>query len=394
MNILFVLYHDFTANSAGHVRSLANELVLLGHDCCVAVPDNKESVSSLGSVLFRSSEFHEVWETGFGFSNDRGPDIVHAWTPREVVRKFCERLREQFTCRLFIHMEDNEWHLVRCAFGQPFETLALLERQALDTLVPDSLAHPHRAMEFLKAADGVTVIIDRLRDILPPVRSTMELWPSADEELFQVSSIQSLKRSLIGVPENSTVIVYTGNVHGANAHEMRSLYLAVAILNREGFPVTLVRAGRDYCAFLGPDETWARQNSIELGCVPHSRIPSLLALADVLVQPGRSDNFNDFRFPSKLPEFLSAGRPVILPDANIARYMIHRQHGFILKNSNAVAIADAVREVMSNRELYRQLSDGALEFFRTRLSWSSSARKLNEFYLSAEPLLSIAHCAA
>jgi hypothetical protein len=56
----------------------------------------------------------------------------------------------------------------------------------------------------------------------------------------------------------------------------------------------------------------------------------LLALADLLVQPGKPDAFNDYRFPSKLPEFLSVGRPVILPDTNIAKHMVHRRHGFVV----------------------------------------------------------------
>jgi len=394
VNILFVLYHDFTANSAGHVRSLANELVKLGNDCCVAVPSNKASVSSLGNVLFRPLEFEEAFATGFGFLNGRGPDVVHAWTPREGVRRFCDRVREGSACRLFVHMEDNEWHLVRCAFGQSFETLALLDEDEMDRRLPDSLAHPHRAMEFLKAADGVTVIIDRLREILPPVRATLELWPSADEELFTRQANHPFERSMLGIAKNSTVVVYTGNVHGANGHDVRSLYLAIAILNREGFPATLVRTGRDFVSFLGPEETWARQHSIELGLVDRAQLPSLLAMADVLVQPGKSDTFNDYRFPSKLPEFFSAGRPVILPNTNVAVYMTAGRHGFILPESNAVAIADAIREIMSDPELYQRLAAGALEFFRERFNWADSARKLNEFYASAEPSLKAAHCAA
>lgn len=380
MNILFVLYHDFTANSAGHVRPLANELVKLGHDCSVAVPSNKASVSSLGTVLFSPLEFDEVFETGFAFSDGRGPDIVHAWTPREGVRKFCDRVREASEYRLFIHMEDNEWHLVKCAFGQPFERLAAMDRDELDNLLPDSLSHPQRAMEFLKAASGVTVIIDRLRDILPPVQATLELWPSADEELFTPRASHPFERNMLGVAKNSTVVVYTGNVHHANSHEVRSLYVAIAVLNREGFPATLIRTGRDFVPFLGPDEGWARQHSIELGLVPRTQLPVLLAMADVLVQPGNSDDFNDYRFPSKLPEFLSAGRPVILPNANIGRYMTPGKHGFVLSESNAVAIANAIRAIMSDTELYQRLATGAVEFFKARLSWTASATKLLNFY--------------
>ena len=56
---------------------------------------------------------------------------------------------------------------------------------------------------------------------------------------------------------------------------------------------------------------------IELGAVGWREIPGYLALADAFVQPGAADDFNRYRLPSKLPEFLAMGRPVVLPDCNI-----------------------------------------------------------------------------
>jgi glycosyltransferase involved in cell wall biosynthesis len=382
VNILFVLYYDFTVNSAGHVRCLANELTQLGNDCCVAVPDGMSSPHPAGRVRFRLVEYDDVLRRDFCFADGRGPDIIHAWTPREIVRRFCDRVRQLYRCRLFVHMEDNEWHILSCALGQPFEELAFLDTEELDKRVSVFWSHPHRAMRFLQEADGVTVIIDRLRELLPPVKSVLELWPSADRELFHPQPRLELERQALGIAKNSTVLVYTGNVHAANAHEVRSLYLAVAILNREGHAATLVRSGADHHPFLGSDEGWGRRYSIELGPVRHTEIPRLLGLADVLVQPGKPDAFNDYRFPSKLPEFLSVGRPVILPDTNIARHMTHRKHGFIVPDLHAVAIADAVREIMSDQTLYRTLSSGAVEFFKRRLSWAKSGRLLLDFYLS------------
>jgi glycosyltransferase involved in cell wall biosynthesis len=380
VNILFVLYRDFSANSSGQVRCLANELVQLGNDCCVAVPDGSSSIHPAGRVRFRPLTYKEALSPDFLFADGRGPDLIHAWTPREIVRRVCDRLREIHQCRLFVQMEDNEWHILSCVLGQSFEQLSLLETADLDRMVPDWLSHPHRASQFLEEADGVTVIIDPLRELLPATRSVLELWPSADQELFRPQSKCDVKRRDLGIPKNSTVLVYTGNVHAANAQEVRSLYLAVAILNREGHAATLVRAGTDYHAFLGPEERWARRYSIELGPVLHTEVPDLLALADVLVQPGKPGAFNDYRFPSKLPEFLSVGRPVVLPNTNIGRHMTHRVNGFILDDVNAVAIAAAVREIMSDSVLYRTLSTGAVQFFEQHLSWASSARLLERFY--------------
>jgi glycosyltransferase involved in cell wall biosynthesis len=382
-NVLFVLYHDFTANSATYVHAISEELSALGYECQIAVPQNKESVASLGACAAKAIDFTDAETCGVVYSDGRGPDIIHAWTPREVVRRFCEAMRARYASHLFVHLEDNELHILSRNIGKPVSEILALSSSELEKLASLSFSYPHLANEFLSSAAGVTVIIDKLKEFVPPGPAIMELWPSASSSLFKPQSQRTSSRSLYGIPDNSTVLVYTGNTHGANAGEMRSLYLAVAILNREGHSTTLVRAGRDYCPFLGPDESWARRHSIELGTVCHRDVPSLLALADVLVQPGRPGEFNDYRFPSKLPEFLSIGRPVVLPQSNIARYMRHGEDGFIVADLNAVAIADAVRTIMGNRHLYNRLAAGAIRFFNSHLQWAASAQKLSDFYQSA-----------
>ena len=380
MNIVFALYNDFNCNSASHVHNFANELTKLGHDCVVAVPANKKTIVNLGTARYKAVEFDEAIRDDFPFSNGRGPDLLHAWTPREVVRPFCQIMQQRFGCRLFIHMEDNEWHLVACALGIPWERLVMTSDEELEAVMQPHLSHPRRGFEFLSSADGISIIIDPLRELVPHGIPLLEIWPSAEKNLFRPLPKLEHARSLLKIPKNSAVIAYTGNVHLANAHEMRSLYLAVAILNREGQPTTLVRAGRDFYPFLGPGEHWARRYSIELGLVPHKDVPAVLALADILVQPGRSDAFNDYRFPSKLPEFLSAGRPVVLPKTNLARHMIDGKHAFILSDASALSIVDAVRQILADPQLRERLARGALQFFDQHLSWTRSAEKLSDFY--------------
>src|SRR5205823_4875162 len=84
----------------------------------------------------------------------------------------------------------------------------------------------------------------------------------------------------------------------------------------------LVRAGRDYYPFLGTDGQWARKYSVELGYVKHTEIGRVLSLADFLIQPGTADQFNEYRLPSKLPEFFAMGRPVVLPRTNVGRFAV------------------------------------------------------------------------
>ena len=379
-NVLFVHHKDFTTGSATQVFGLANSLNKLGCDCLVAVPNNKHTLSALGEAHFRAVEFEEVRKQGLSFRDGRGPDIVHGWTPREIVRRFCRLLRNQHSFLQFVHLENNEWSNTAKTLGRQLGELQTMAISDLDCLIPADLSHPQRAATFLEEADGITLVIEPLRELAPASVPAIELWPSADPNLFFPRTIDTALRSKYRIALNSTVLGYAGDTHPANANEVRSLYLAVAILNREGHPTTLVRAGRDTCPFLGPDDSWARLHAVELGYLPHKQIPDVLGLADILVQPGAPNDCNDYRFPTKVPEYLALGRPVVLPATSIALHMRHLQDAYIVPKLDALAIVDAVRTITADVALYRQLASGARAFLDKRLSRNASSRSLFDFY--------------
>jgi glycosyltransferase involved in cell wall biosynthesis len=380
LNVLFVHHQDFTAGSGAQVFALANQLEKLGCDCVVTVPNNKQTVRALGEAHFRAIEFEELRKQGLRFRDGRGPDVVHAWTPREIVRRFCLELKRQYSFAQFVHLDDNECYITAKMLGRKVAELQTMPVSDLDQLIPANLSHPNRAATFLQEASGITLMIDRLRELAPASVPAIELWPSVDSDLFSSRPIDTALRSKYRIALNSTVLAYAGDVHATNADEVRSLYLAVAILNREGHPTTLVRAGRDTCPFLGPDDSWARLHSIDLGYVPHNQIPEVLSLADILVQPGAPSEFNDYRFPRKVPEYLAIGRPVVLPRTNIGLNMHHLRDAYVLPKLDALAIVDAVRVISADAVLYKQLASGARAFSDQRLSWSASARSLFDFY--------------
>jgi len=106
-----------------------------------------------------------------------------------------------------------------------------------------------------------------------------------------------------------------------------------------------------------------------------------MALADIFVQPGVPDAFNDYRFPSKLPEFFTLGRPVVLPRTNLGTRLRHGIDAYVLDRADAAGITAAVTELRRDRALYDRLSSGALAFAATHFSWPRSAEALAKFYL-------------
>ena len=255
--------------------------------------------------------------------------------------------------------------------------------------VPEFLADPTDMQHLLLGSIGVTVLVDRLFEFKPDWLPGLEIWPAAEDNLFRAEVADRELRDSLGIGPSAAVIVYHGNVHPANIKEVRSLYLAVGALARENVDIVLVRLGQD-------SVPGSMSNLMEFECPvisvpfqPRERLPRYLALADLFVQPGRLDDFNAYRFPSKLPEFFAMGRPVILPATNIGLAVEDGQDAILVRRGDALELADKIKSVISNRDLSVKLSKGARAFYERMFSWRKTAEKLQGFYeeLNVQPFL-------
>jgi glycosyltransferase involved in cell wall biosynthesis len=381
-NILYILHGSFAANSALHVAGLANELSSMGHNCRVAITHDPATLTQLSSPRF-TAVLHEDIVHGVSFDDGRGPDIIHAWTTRECVRLLSEKLRAGGEARLIVHLEDNERAILETALGRSLGEILQLTETELDKLISPTLTHPRLGPAFLSHADGVTLITERLADFAPAGIPQLVFSPAADSRFFYPRSKPKEFRQLWDRRPGETVLFYHGNSHAANAAEMRELYLAVVLLNETGIPVTLIRTGIDTVDFLGDLAAACAPHVVPLGLIGgQHHLPDLMALADMFVQPGAPDAFNDYRFPSKLPEFFSIGRPVILPRTNLGLLLRHGIDAYILERADAAGIARAVSELRNDSALAERLSLGAAEYSRKHFSWRRSAEALANFYTS------------
>ena len=80
------------------------------------------------------------------------------------------------------------------------------------------------------------MIVDRLLEFRPDGVPAEVVWPAYEPELFTDDPPDRELRRRLGIADDESVLVYAGNAHASNAAEMRSLYLAVAAVNRDGPP--------------------------------------------------------------------------------------------------------------------------------------------------------------
>jgi glycosyltransferase involved in cell wall biosynthesis len=377
MNILFILHNAIDSNSGYHIQGIAKELTLLGHDCIVTAPHGRLEGENFRIIHY--TNLFELIAKGSLFRDRRQADIVHVWTPRQVVKYIYERLACYCTPTLVIHLEDNEESIARSFLGDEAYNAAI--SASSEDHYPRHLTHPNSLTSFLGKAMGITVLVDKLRDFVPQGITSATISPAADERIFN-HEVQTIGvRAKFKIPDNKVIIVYNGNTNPATEPEIRELYRAVHLLNESGIPAVLVRSGEHKTFSDSEFRSYESRYSINLGFLEDRyEIGKLLALADVLVQPGQDNSFNKYRFPSKIPEFFAVGRPVVLPRVNIGIKTRHLTDAYVLDKADATAIRDAVKAIIEDPDLAKSLSKGARAFYEANFSWEKTARQIEEFY--------------
>ena len=390
LNIVFINYGSFANNSAGHIVGFANALAERGHNVIMCANGDPRKVADYGVARFRCVSRAALMakpETLRDLVGERAggaSTLIHCWTTRENVRLAATAAIGRLGCPYFIHLEDNEELVTRSLLGITAAQAARMSSGDWDGRVPSMLSHPSRARAFISGAAGVTIIVDALRTLVPENLAVHLLEPGMDATMLNSGLDQGDRIALcqeIGVPSGARIIVYTGNIHAANAGEMLCLYEAIHLLNRRGTKVHLIRTGADY----HPHHRYefarlSRQHVTHLGVVDRSRLMEILKLADVFVQPGTADEFNDYRLPSKLPDFLAAGRPLILPATNLGLRLRDGIDALLLHRGDATEIADRVAEVLRDDDLAVRLGRNARRFAMENFDWQRSAAGLDRFY--------------
>jgi glycosyltransferase involved in cell wall biosynthesis len=373
VNVAIVNHHDFRSNSGIHVFNLANRLAGLGIEVTAYVPGDPATVTDLGDADFDVKATTDV--------STSHVDLVHAWTPRYEVRSLAVALSERHSVPYIVHLEDNEDVVATHEAGLSPAQLRQLSDGQLNELIrnlPED--SPYRYQAFLEAAGGVTAVIERLLEFAPQNTPTVVVWPAYEPDLFRPANADMSLRHELGVENDEQIVVYAGNTHPANAEEVRALYLAVGLVNERGRRLRFIRLGVDDPGFLSTVASEALRYEVRVPYVPRPAIPRYFALANVLVQPGRPNAFNDYRFPSKVPEFLAMGKPVILPATNIGLELKEGDEAMLLRRGDPLELAHVIGKVLGDPDLQQRLGSGARRFAETRLSWDRGAEAVASLY--------------
>lgn len=381
MNILFVLYGDLTSNSANPLALYAREFARHGHSCTVAIPENLESAREHAKPAFRPVLYSDALSKPDAlFADGRPADVIHAWTPRENVRHFVTSYMAKRPTPLVVYLEDHESWIACRALGLDEKALLQQTEQSIVARLPGALSHPFRYDRFIGMADVAVVIQEKLKVVVPPWVRCETVMPGVDLAFFSPRAANGALRQRYGVAENEHIIVYPGGVNGFTRPGIETLCQAVGLINRLGYACKLLRTGPFALDFIDKLPQEARDSVLDLGVIPRGDLPDLLALADVFVQPGKIDPFEDLRLPGKLPEILAMGRPVVTPDVNIAHLFRDGVDAVLTRTGTAEEIAAKCIELFSDPPRALRMGQAGRRFAEKNFDIAVQASRMEAAY--------------
>jgi len=170
-------------------------------------------------------------------------------------------------------------------------------------------------------ADGVLTISEPVQDLfvgrgLSPAKAAV-LMNAADESRFA----GTLKQDQPGRPAASFVMVYHGTLTPLYGLDIAIEAFRSAHAEMPGAEFWILGEGTESGRLRALVEQYGLGDKVKLvGLVPSSEIPEWLSRCDVGVLPIRRDVFLEFAFPNKLPEFIIAGKPVLMARLKVIRH--------------------------------------------------------------------------
>lgn len=263
----FIHYSNINNNSYNHISCFSNKLslvkgflpiIVLNSDSLLffvkhnVLHISKRIFLALSSILPRNS-------------------ILHFWTPREYLLEYFDLIQSKF--KTVVHLEDN---------------YRFLSKQSTNKCLSHSTT-----LHLIRAFDSVTVINQKLSDLYSDsVRSSFLLRAPTMHKKLSTRNIKS-------------VILHLGTI---NQYNFRQIHEFIKTNRMEGVRFALV--GKNFF----PEAFRNLSFCDDYGFVKEKKLKEILSSILLSFVPYLNPEFDQYRYPSKVPDLLAAGIPTLLPN--------------------------------------------------------------------------------
>ncbi len=188
------------------------------------------------------------------------------------------------------------------------------------------------------------------------------------------SSPETLRQ--FGVPEGKFVAAYIGTM--GMAHGLETVLEVAQLLQATSPEILLLLVGeggnREELVRLARERQLT--NVIFTGQQPREKIPSIINSSDLCLALLKNQEVFKTVIPTKMLEFMSCGRPVVLSVGGQAeKILCEADAGISVEAENPAAIAQAIRDMYTNAELRARCGRNGRAYILARMSREQTARE-------------------
>jgi glycosyltransferase involved in cell wall biosynthesis len=228
------------------------------------------------------------------------------------------------------------------------------------------------------AADQVVVVSegfrhDLIRRGVPPTK-VHTIRNGVDTSRFAPSAAPDpAVRASLGAGPDDCLVLYAGT-HGIS---QGLAIIADAAAELSGLPVrfAFVGDGADKRQLARRVAELGLRNVVLLPSVPNAEMPGLLAAADICLVPLRRVPLFATFIPSKMFEYLAAGKPVIGSVTGEAAQILNEAGAVVVPPEDSAALADAVRTLAADPDRRAFMGQAGREFAEQRHDRAALARE-------------------
>jgi glycosyltransferase involved in cell wall biosynthesis len=228
-----------------------------------------------------------------------------------------------------------------------------------------------------RRADHIVVVSPAFEDHL------VEHWPvprkkisvienGVETDLFTPGTGAEVRRELDA--ENKFVVSYIGTI--GMAHGLETVIAAAAQLRDTNPEIVflILGEGAEKEKIIAMARNRALTNLRFLDQQPREKIPAYIAASDACLVPLKKSDVFKTVIPTKMLEFMSCARPVILGVEGQARSILEEARaGVTIEPENSTALANAISDLAANRERARTLGQNGREYIVRKFSRRQTA---------------------
>jgi glycosyltransferase involved in cell wall biosynthesis len=234
---------------------------------------------------------------------------------------------------------------------------------------------------FRKRSAGVTVISSalacRATSLGVPAERICHL-PGGTFPDFFLPQQKAVCRKRISLPLSSPILGYSSQ---DSALDINIVMQALSIVAGRYPAVKLIITGKQDKLITKLAREKGVEGNIHLtGWLPYDELPWHLACADLFVLPFPDKVYNRGRWPNKICDYMSIGRPTITNPVGDIKTLFESHNIGLLANWDPLDFAKKIFTLIEHPEIADKLGANARSLAITHYDWKILIRRLEDFY--------------